>query len=426
MKKQIFLTVFVFALIISLSLSGYAEKTTLRVMWWGSQTRHERTQQVIKLFEEKYPDIDVKPEFTSWSGYWDKIDVQIAGGNMADIVQHVRKYVTEYVNNDVLLDLTPYVESGELNAKDIPKTVIEAERIKGVLAGISLGVNAAGFMYDPELLAKAGIKEIDPNWTWEDYFKIGKTIKEKLGIFASDTLAAMETAVGFMVFLRQHGLELYNEDGTGLGYDDDNLYVEFVGMDMKGIEDGLFLPPSIRQEVTKKVESSGICTQKAALNSNHWSNQLAALSNSAGKQLAITTYPKGKDQVQGGLYINPSMSWAVNKKTDKVDAVLKFLNFWFNDIEAAKILGTERGIPVSTAVKEALKPTLSGNDKVVFEYLDLATEHSSPLGPAEPAAHKEIVALFEEVLYKALFKVETLEEAAAEFRAKATELLENQ
>jgi len=73
MKKQIFLTVFVFALIISLSLSGYAEKTTLRVMWWGSQTRHERTQQVIKLFEEKYPDIDVKPEFTSWDGYWDKM-----------------------------------------------------------------------------------------------------------------------------------------------------------------------------------------------------------------------------------------------------------------------------------------------------------------------------------------------------------------
>jgi len=427
MKKQIFLTVFVvFALIISLSLSGYAEKTTLRVMWWGSQTRHERTQQVIKLFEEKYPDIDVKPEFTSWSGYWDKIDVQIAGGNMPDIVQHVRKYVTEYVNNDVLLDLTPYVESGELNVKDVPKVLRETERIKGVLAGIPLGVNAAGFIYDSELLAKAGIKEIDPNWTWEDYFKICKTVKEKLGIFASDTLAAMETAVGFMVFLRQHDLELYNEDGTGLGYDDDNLYVEFVGMDMKGIEDGLFLPPSIRQEVTKKVESSGVCTQKAALNSNHWSNQLAALSNSAGKQLAITTYPKGKDQVQEGLFIKPSQMWAVNKKTDKVDAVLKFLNFWFNDIEAAKILGTERGIPVSTAVKEALKPTLSGNDKVVFEYLDLAAEHSSPLGPPQPAPHKEIVAIFSEVLYKALYKVETLEEAAAEFRAKATELLENQ
>lgn len=426
MKKQIFLIVFVFALIISLSLSSYAEKTTLRVMWWGSQTRHERTQQVIKLFEEKYPDIDVKPEFASWGGYWDKIDVQIAGGNMPDIVQHVRKYVTEYVNNDVLLDLTPYVESGELNVKDIPKAIIETERIKGMLAGIPLGVNATGIIYDSELLAKAGIKEIDPNWTWEDYLKICKTIKEKLDIFASDTLAAMETGVGFMVFLRQHGVELYNEDGTGLGYDDDNLYVEFVGMDMKGIKDGLFLPPSIRQEVAGKVESSGVCTQKAAFNSNHWSNQLAALSNSAGKQLAITTYPKGKDQVQEGLFIKPSMMWAVSKKTEKVDAVLKFLNFWFNDIEAAKILGTERGIPVSTAVKEALKPILSGNDKVVFEYLDLAAEHSSPLGPPQPAPHKEIVALFSEVLYKALYNVETLEEAAAEFRAKATELLENQ
>ncbi|WP_454857838.1 hypothetical protein [Promicromonospora soli] len=46
------------------------EPVTLRVTWWGGDTRHARTQEVFDLFEEKYPDITIEPEFSDWTGYW--------------------------------------------------------------------------------------------------------------------------------------------------------------------------------------------------------------------------------------------------------------------------------------------------------------------------------------------------------------------
>lgn len=66
------------------SLCGLAlaedEKTTLRVLWWGSQARHDKTMVMIELFEQKNPDIKVEPEFTDWGGYWSKLATQVAGG----------------------------------------------------------------------------------------------------------------------------------------------------------------------------------------------------------------------------------------------------------------------------------------------------------------------------------------------------------
>ena len=38
----------------------------LRVAWWGSQDRHNRTIKAIELFQKKYPNIKVTYEFAGW------------------------------------------------------------------------------------------------------------------------------------------------------------------------------------------------------------------------------------------------------------------------------------------------------------------------------------------------------------------------
>ena len=49
------------------------EKTTLTVLWWGSQTRHDLTVKMIEKFEEMNPDIDVVMDYSDWGGYWTKL-----------------------------------------------------------------------------------------------------------------------------------------------------------------------------------------------------------------------------------------------------------------------------------------------------------------------------------------------------------------
>jgi ABC-type glycerol-3-phosphate transport system substrate-binding protein len=42
----------------------------LRVAWWGSQDRHNRTIKTIELFQKKYPNVKVTYEFAGWGDYW--------------------------------------------------------------------------------------------------------------------------------------------------------------------------------------------------------------------------------------------------------------------------------------------------------------------------------------------------------------------
>jgi len=56
------------------------EKVTIRFSWWTNPTRTKMTQEAIKLFEEKHPDIDVVMEYSSWDSYWQKLATQTAGG----------------------------------------------------------------------------------------------------------------------------------------------------------------------------------------------------------------------------------------------------------------------------------------------------------------------------------------------------------
>ena len=62
------------------STAAAEEPVTLRILWWGSQTRHDLTMAAIEKFMEKNPDIKIEPEYTSWDGYWEKVATQIAGG----------------------------------------------------------------------------------------------------------------------------------------------------------------------------------------------------------------------------------------------------------------------------------------------------------------------------------------------------------
>ncbi|MHC8523610.1 extracellular solute-binding protein [Rossellomorea sp. H39__3] len=62
-------------------------KVELRMTWWGSQSRHDQTQEIIKKFEEENPDIKITSEFTGFDGYFEKMAAQAAGNNLPDIMQ---------------------------------------------------------------------------------------------------------------------------------------------------------------------------------------------------------------------------------------------------------------------------------------------------------------------------------------------------
>ena len=107
-------------------LASAEEKTTLRVLWWGSQTRHDKTMAAIAKFEEKYPDIKIDAEFTSWGEYWSKVATQVAGNQLPDVIQMDYMYLIQYANAGVLADLKPFFDSGAIDVSDVAESVISS------------------------------------------------------------------------------------------------------------------------------------------------------------------------------------------------------------------------------------------------------------------------------------------------------------
>src|SRR5699024_11383806 len=61
-----------------------AEGGAVRVYWWGGDLRAGLTRDALDLFTESQEDVEVSPEYSEWTGYWDKLATQFAGGDAPD------------------------------------------------------------------------------------------------------------------------------------------------------------------------------------------------------------------------------------------------------------------------------------------------------------------------------------------------------
>jgi multiple sugar transport system substrate-binding protein len=137
----------------------------------------------------------------------------------------------------------------------------------------------------------------------------------------------------------------------------------------------------------------------------------------------MTIWPNAKDQVQYGAKLMPAMSFSVAKNSKYPEWAVKFIDFFINDLEVNKILLAERGVPDSSKIREGLKPYLEDAQKVMFDYMDVASKHSSLGIKTPPPANSQISDLLKTTYEKIIYGELTPEEAAKEFREKANKIL---
>ena len=188
--------------------SGPPEPVEIRFSWWGSDTRHELTQQVLDKFTEKYPHITVVPDYTDWNSYFDKLGTSVAGGDAPDVITQEERFLNDYASRGVLADLN---ELG-LDTSKIDENVLQSGTIDDALYGVATGVNAYTIIADPAAFAAAGVEmPDDTTWTWEDYVDIANEISAKTGgtIYGAQDYGFNEP--GFSIFARQRGESLYTD-----------------------------------------------------------------------------------------------------------------------------------------------------------------------------------------------------------------------
>lgn len=421
MKKNIICSLIILFIIFVFNTTVFSrDNVTLRIAWWGSQDRHDRTLEVINLFEKKYPDIKIIPEYTTWVMYWDRMAEQAAVGMIPDIMQHDYKFLLTYHKNNLLLNLEPFI-GDELRLKDVNNELIKTGKIDGKLYAIPLAYNTFTIIYDPVLFKKAGIKDVKSDWTWEDYLKISRKLHDELGIYAATYLPMMKgNIIGFEYYVRQHGQTLFDDSGKKLGFDD-KLFIDFYNMDLKLEEEGVLAPPEVRLE-HYTFENDLLINRQAAMSSN-WSNIFLTLKELAGRPLKMLLLPTVRDQVRSGQYLKPSMFFTITKNCKHPEEAALFIDFFINHLEANNILKLERGIPISSKIRKQMKPFLNETEQQVVDFIEYADDYCSPIDPPFPPQYKQIFDLLEKLSYDMLYKKITPEQAVVTFKEESKRIL---
>ena len=367
-------------------LPSWAQSSSLRLIFWGGQARADRTYGVTDLFAKEHPDVSIDGEFLGWADYWPKLATQTAGGNAPDIMQMDYRYIGEYARRGTLAPLDSYVGSG-LDISQIDEDQLRNGTIDGKLTGISLGVAAGATVFDTKALADAGI-ELDPmGWTYEDLKTKGAAFKEATG--GAMTLAPDGSGIELLLenWLRQQGKALYTPEGAP-AFEAADITAWFeLWADLRAA--GAIVAPEEQAMDTGQLETAPLVRGKTAMNFTT-SNQLVAYQTLVPNPLGIAIFPATKTGSTGGHYRNSSQYFSISSRSTNADSAIAFLNFFVNSPEAVAILGVERGVPASAAMREAVTPLLDERSRLAVQYISDLGAIAGDVPPTPPASAGEV------------------------------------
>jgi multiple sugar transport system substrate-binding protein len=337
------------------------KQVELRIMWWGDQKRADRTNEALRKFEEKHPHIKVIGEFAPSSGYFDKLNTMLASGTAPDVF-FLGGNMPDYANKGVLLELDPYVGK-QLDLSDMDKAMINYGTVKGKLLHISAGANARGMIINTEMFKKAGMPVLQDGWNWDDYARISKEISDKLGEGHFGTYNF--TVDGMDIYLKQNGKQLFDHVNNQLGFAAADIEPWFAYWDKTSKAGGVVTPELQVSNPPDDVSKSLIVTGKVAMGLTS-SNQLVGHQKLTQDKLTLVQLPRGPKGT--GVVFESSQGMSGYHKTKHPEEVAMLMNFWINDPDAAKILGNDRGIPVTSKMRDLLKQDAGEVDQIIYDY----------------------------------------------------------
>ena len=403
---------------------GESEAVQMTVAWWGNQLRNEKTQEMLDLYSEENPNVTFDGQFSEWDDYWNKLATSSAGNALPDIIQMDYKYLQQYVENGLVIDLQPYVDDGTLNLDDCTESAVDTGRVDGGLYSLCSGTSAPALFYNKTVTDELGI-EIKDNMTLDEFKDICREIYEKKGLKTNMNYGNNEQFIEYV--LRADDIVMYESDK--LGGDSAEPYVEFFQLYEEGINEGWHVSPEIFTERTIGSVEQDPMVYGSSPDSMSWcafqyNSMYAALKNAApeGMKIGITTWPS--DNPQKSNYLKPSMFWAVSKDCKNPEEAVKFIDFYTNSVDCNKINSAERGWPISTSVQEALNADLDEDTQFCMSYVqNVVTPNSTTINPPLPAAASEANNLLNQLEEQVCYGQISAQEAGEQFYTQANEML---
>lgn len=389
-----------------------AEEITLRMAWWGSQTRHDGTIKVVEMYEEANPGINIEVEYYDFDGYFTKLNTLVASDTVWDIFQLGGNYP---LYESKIVTLNDYVDTGVIDTTNTTEQFINTTSdTEGTLYGISIGTNAYGIAYDPAMFAEAGVSEPADNWTWDEWKDACLKIHETLGIYGSSKMDNFISGVTARIPQSELGANFFDPSGEKLGSDNHEVVSQHFATIKELTDAGAYPDPGAINEI-KDIEGDYLVTGDAAMT---WvaSNQLNALSTAAGREIKIAPIPRITADGPHGMRVQSSQMLSVSQDSAYPEEAAKFIDYFVNNEEANKVLNGERGVPIMSNVRDAVEAQADTASQEIYNFIDkVGNFPDEGYNAISPAPKAEIEEHYKLLIDKVIYDELTPEEAANDF-----------
>ncbi|GAB4538627.1 MAG: ABC transporter substrate-binding protein [Roseibium sp.] len=356
----------------SITTFGFAAQAAeLRMSWWGGDSRHEATQEALKVCGEKHGHT-IKPEFTGWSGHLEKVTTQIAGGTEADIMQINWPWLPLFsINGDGFANL--YDLNGTLELGNWTEDQLKAGEMNGKLNGLPVSTTGRVYMFNKTTFDKAGL---DVPTTWADLIAAAPVFKEKLGEdfypFDASTLNAVLLVSN--VVTQKTGKDLIDPATMTVAWTAEELANGIAFYQML-VDQGVIRSwKASASEGNIQLHENPKWSKGQIGGSYEWDSTYFKYSDplEEGNELVPVGILKVDGSTNDGVYRKASMTFAISKNAEKPDAAAKILNCLMNEPEGIGAMGTARGLPASKAASAqlieagAIKPILKQANEIIM------------------------------------------------------------
>lgn len=324
-----------------------SEDENVVIDFWTLGAEGEYVVQLIPEFEKENPGVTVKVQQIPWTAAQEKLITAVASNNTPDLCQLGNTWVPQFAALNTIAALDEYVESSlQIKKEDYFEGIWDTNIIDSTLYGIPWYIDTRVLFYRTDVLSRAGFNH--PPETWADLYEVSKKIKENAG--SEDKYAIYLPTnewAPFVVFGMQAGSTILK---------DNNCYGDFSGKEFKKAFNYLInfhkerLAPIGISQVTN-VYQAFRDEYFAIYISGPWNiNEFAKWMTKDLKDKWMTAPLPSPDNNYPGLSLAGGSSLVVFKNSNKIDAVLNFIEFLSRPSIQIKFYKLVNSLP---AVKDA-------------------------------------------------------------------------
>jgi multiple sugar transport system substrate-binding protein len=253
--------------------------------------------------------------------------------------------------------------------------VLDNVKIDGKTYGVPLSHNAQGLAFNKKVLADYGIAAPKPGWTYDQFWAFARECRAKLPRDKWGIAYQGGGWDGYQYYQVSFGKGPIFPPG-GKDYNiDKNLWMEFYKLqdDMRKAN----VVPSAEVQLgfreydpqADAMASGKVMTRGATTAS------VSALEALMPGEVGVVSMPTGPS---GGGWAQSTLFLSASAKSANLAEAKKFMKWFISDLEAGKILGTTRGIPISETVYKVIEPTLTAGQILNKSMLDVCLPYALP------------------------------------------------